>query len=402
MFARIIFGLLILDFAWQLLFFYLEYKSAALPIPENVRDVYDEKAYGKWRSYHRENLLLSAVGVLLSRPLLFCLLFFHVHARILPNGLGTYGSLAWVLVFQILFDTVLALPIHYVDVMKVEEKYGFNKTTKKTFFLDALLDLVISLAVSLGIMSLFAFLHLRLGVMLIPLFAGLLFLFVLALTFLFPILSRVRNKFTPLEEGELREKLLALMEGHGYHVREIQVMDASRRTTKLNAYFTGFGKMKTIVLYDNLVSSLSTEEICAVFAHEMGHGIHKDTLKGQILNLVSIFIMAVLLWWVVSTPGFFTAFGFEGVNYGFAYILLDVILSVFSPLMEIPMNLQSRKAEYRADAVAKKEGYGENLIKALKQLYREDLGNLSPHPVLVFFTYDHPTLSQRIAALEGE
>jgi len=193
---------------------------------------------------------------------------------------------------------------------------------------------------------------------------------------------------------------MALLTKHGYQVKAIEVMDASRRTTKLNAYFTGFGKMKTIVLYDNLVNAMSTEEICAVFAHELGHGLHKDVLKQQILNLGNLLLMAVVVWLAVRYPQLHTAFGFAEVNYGFGYILLGFGLGIVQPLTGLVTNAYSRMAEYRADRQAVKEGYGPAMVTALKKLAKENFSHLSPSPLFVVLEYSHPPLHRRIEEVE--
>ena len=177
-------------------------------------------------------------------------------------------------------------------------------------------------------------------------------------------------------------------------------MDASRRTTKLNAYFTGFGKMKTIVLYDNLLNAMSTDEICAVFAHELGHGLHKDVLKQQIMNFGNLLLMAVVVWLAVREPMLHEAFGFGQVNYGFAYLLLGAGLGLIQPLTGMAMSAYSRFAEYRADRQAVSEGYGEALILGLKKLAKENFAHLAPAKLLVVLEYSHPPLSERIAAIE--
>jgi len=178
-------------------------------------------------------------------------------------------------------------------------------------------------------------------------------------------------------------------------------MDASRRTSKLNAYFTGFGKMKTIVLYDNLINAMSTDEICAVFAHELGHGLNRDVLKQQIMNLGNMLLMAVVVWLAVREPMLHTAFGFAAVNYGFAYLLLNIGLGLVQPLTGMLTAAYSRHAEYRADRQAAEEGYGEALITGLKKLARENFADLSPSRAIVVLEYSHPPLSARIAALEN-
>jgi STE24 endopeptidase len=158
--------------------------------------------------------------------------------------------------------------------------------------------------------------------------------------------------------------------------------------------------MKTVVLYDTLVEIMTPDEIVAVFAHELGHGLHRDTLKQQLMTFVEMLVIGTLAWLTLRTPALFTAFGFEGVNYGFAVILImRVEFALLAPLFGLLTNGYSRRAEYRADAHAVSEGCGEALILALKKLARQNYGDLSPSPLLVALTYSHPTLAQRIEAI---
>ena len=285
--------------------------------------------------------------------------------------------------------------------MKIEQKYGFNKTTIKTLIMDTVKETILSVILLFGLICLFILLHQALHDFVLLVFAVVLFGLVLVFTFLSPVFSKIFNKFTPLPEGELRNKLVDMLEKHGYHVRDIKVMNASKRTTKSNAYFTGFGKSKTIVLYDNLLKIVDDDEIVAIFAHEMGHGLHKDTLKGSLLSLLNIFIIVVLGWLLVKFPVIHQDFGFLSVNYGFALILLmDCLLPLISILLGLIGSIHSRKAEYRADEQAYQEGYGNQLISALKKLTRENFGDLSPHPLVVLLHYSHPTLLQRYKHIE--
>jgi STE24 endopeptidase len=295
---------------------------------------------------------------------------------------------------------VVGAGISYFRTMVIEEKYGFNRSSMKTFITDQIRNLLLEIGLSLLLVWLLAGLHQALGDWMILLFAGVVFALTLAISFLYPIFSRIGNKFIPLEEGALRSNLMALLTKHGYQVKAIEVMDASRRTTKLNAYFTGFGKLKTIVLYDNLVNAMSTEEICAVFAHELGHGLHKDVLKQQIMNFGNLLLMAVMVWLVVRDPQLHQAFGFVDVNYGFAYILLGIGLGLVQPLTGMVMNAYSRYAEFRADRQAVREGYGEAMVTALKKLAKENFAHLAPSPINVVLEYSHPPLSDRIAKVE--
>ena len=395
--------IVVLTTLWEEFMHLLSYRSAGNPMPENVKDVYDDERYRKWQAYNREKNRLAMLSTAVGGAVMFVLLLFNVHAAVVPAGWNVYGQMIAVLLFQQLVDTVSGVGFEWHDTMKIEAKYGFNRTKAGTFVRDQIINLAISLLLSIGLMAMFIPLYQALGDWIALLFAGVMFLIGLAISFLYPVLSRIRNKFTPLEEGELRARLTELMARHGYRVRDIQVMDASRRSTKSNAYFTGFGRMKTIVLYDNLLNVMSAEEICAIFAHEMGHGLHRDTLKMQLLNLIRMLAMALCLWLTVRADAPFLAFGFGEVNYGFALLFMGAVeLSVLNPLFGLIVNAFSRRQEYRADRQARDEGYGDTLISGLKKLYREDLGCLAPSRLTVLLTYSHPTLSDRISAIQGQ
>lgn len=379
----------------------VQYRSASNPTPANVADVFDAQTYQKWKAYSRAGSRLDIVFTVLAGIATLALLTtdaYAAFASLFPDGV--FMQLLPVILLEVAVDTVLGLVRSYIYNMVIEQKYGFNRTTVKTFIFDRIRGLLLELVLSVGIAWLLSGLHRMMGDWMILLFAGVLFVFTLLISFLYPIFSRIGNKFTPLEDGELKDRLMELLTKHGYKVKAIEVMDASRRTTKLNAYFTGFGKMKTIVLYDNLVNAMTPDEICAVFAHELGHGIHKDVLKNQILNIGNLLLMSAAVWFVVRTPAFFTAFGFDQVNYGFAYLLLSIGLGILQPLIAMIMNAHSRRAEYRADKQAVEEGYGPAMITALKLLAKENFAHLAPSRLNVVMEYSHPPLSERIAAVE--
>ena len=392
----------VLVYLFNLLLTVIHLRSAGNPVPANVADVYDRETYQKWRSYHAEKSRFAILTSTVSFIEELLLLSLNVYAAFA----GLFPETPFMQMFAVLLLSALAslleIPFSWYNTMTIEEKYGFNKSTAKTFAADQIKEFLIGLLLMTGIGALLLWVHQALGDWLILAFAILMTVFGLIISFLYPVLSKVFNKFKPLEDGELREEITALLEKNGYRVRAIKVMDASRRTTKSNAYFSGFGKMKTIVLYDTLIESMTTKEICAVFAHEMGHGLHKDTLRNQVLSFLQMTVLGVLSWLTLRTPDLFAAFGFEGVNYGFAMILImSVEYTLIAPLFGLISNYFSRKAEYRADAQAVQEGYGAELISALKKLARQNYADLAPSPLLVRLEYSHPTLSQRIAAIES-
>jgi len=393
-----------LEHVYKLVLHVIQARSAGNPAPASVADVCDAQTYRKWRSYHGEKSRLSIWQTLVSWVLTVGLLLGGFHAwaaSLFPQTV--FMQLLGVILMQTLAETLVFLGFGWADTMVIEQKYGFNKTTVRTFVIDQVRDLIIGVVLGVVLMGLLALIHTALGDWMVVLFTGVVFLLTLCISFLYgPVFSRLGNKFVPLEDGELKDKLMALLTKHGYQVKAIEVMDASRRTTKLNAYFTGFGKMKSIVLYDNLVSAMTPDEICAVFAHELGHGLNKDVLKQQIMNLGNLLIMSVLVWLVVRTPAMHEAFGFSQVNYGFAFVLLGGLLGLIQPLTGMAMNAYSRHAEFRADQQAVKEGYGEALIGGLKKLAKENFSHLSPSPALVVLEYSHPPLAQRIEAIQGK
>ncbi len=395
--------LVTLETVYQLILQRVQAKSAGNPTPANLADVYDADTYQRWKQYSAEKSRLGMLRTLAGWVLTMALLIFNVHAAVAGLfGGGVIVEMIAVVVFQALVETLAFAAFSWYDTMVIEQKYGFNRTKSGTFVADQLRSFLVEALLSLVLMAALTGLHIALGDWVLVLFTAVVFGIMLLISFLYPVFSRMGNKFVPLEEGELRQKLMALMTKHGYQVRAIEVMDASRRTTKMNAYFTGFGKMKTIVLYDTLVAGMTTDEICAVFAHELGHGLHKDVLKQQCRSLINFQVMAVLVWLTVRLPVLHTAFGFPALNYGFCNVLLGVLLGIVQPLLMLVMNHYSRKAEFRADRQAVQEGYGPALVTALKKLARENFAHLAPSRLLVVLEYSHPPLGERIGAIEGK
>ena len=396
--------LLILSFLlMEGLEFYMDYineRHNDQDLPENVRDVYDEEEYNKWRRYSRENSKVSLIRHLANLFLTLAFLVFNVHAKVFYafSSHNIYIQYFMMILVFMAITLLVSVPCAYYSTFVIEEKYGMNRTTKKTFYLD----LVKSFLIGAVINSLFVFLIMYLfetfGNAAI-LWGSIIFAAISIIIALIVVpLMRIFNKFTPLEDGDLKDKLTDLC--HKYHVeiKKIVVKDASRRTTKANAFCTGL-KKKTISLDDNLVNDYSTDQIVAVFAHEFGHAKYKHVLKSLPFGIFSTFITFGFAALFLNSQSIFTAFGFSAINYYFMMEYLDLINWPVVTLCEFISNSISRKHEYEADAFAAREGYGEDLISALKKLVKESLSDINPHPLEVALNYSHPTLSMRIDAI---
>lgn len=380
----------------------LSARSEHNPVPENCKGIYDSETYAVWKQYHAEKNRFSIIRTLAGAAVLLVFLLSDVFARVAyPFREQPYFAALAVFLFYQVVSSVVNLPFDYHFTMGIEQKYGFNRTSQKTFWIDQIKSFLLESILAGGLLCAFISLHISFGDWILLLFIAVLFCFTLVGSFLFPVFSKLFNKFTPLEDGDLKTRLTRMLERYGYRVRAILVMDASRRSTKSNAYFTGFGHMKTIVLYDTLLSSFTDDEICAVFAHEMGHGLHRDTLKRQALSLMSISLITLIAWIDVTVPSICTGFGFDRINYGFVLILMtQVELALLSPLISLFTACIYRRQEFQADRQTVREGFGESMISGLKKIARKNFADLSPDPMLVRLTYDHPPLSERLCAIE--
>ncbi len=389
-----------LSLAYDLFLDHLGRRSFANPIPKGLADVYNKDEYTKWKSYHHDKLAISLADSVICFVILTAMTVFNVFGLIGKLTSNEYLLTLYTVIFYTVAANIASAVTKYISVFRIEEKYGFNKSTKKTFFADIIKNFLIELIVTAGLLLLLELLYNAIGDYIIVVFAAILLAAVMFISFLYPFFSRIFNKFTSLENKELEERLVAMLGRNGIRIRSVKVMNASFRTTKSNAYFSGFGKTKSIVLYDNLVNNFTDDEIVAVFAHEMGHAIHKDTTKNFFLSFGSIVIMVLSLWALLKLD-VYSPFGFDHINYGLAYILaFSAVIPIVFPLMNLVTNAFSRRAEYKADRQAKDEGYADELISALKKLSRENLSDLSPDKTLVSLTYSHPTLEQRINAIK--
>lgn len=392
--------LFVLNSVYDFFMIKLSFSDTDRPLPDNVKDVYDEQRYKLYKAYKKESGKMELASAVVSFVVNLAFLVFNVYATVfnLFDGLNIYLQYFLLIVVFDVFTTIVKTPFSYHDTFTIEEKFGMNKTTKKTFFLDKIKGFVLGIILSMAIISIMIFFFSRFGIQaIIWTAAAIVALSLLLSTLVLPLL-KLFNKFTPLEDGELKDKLLALCDKYHVQVKRIVVKDASKRTTKANAFCTGM-KKKTISIDDNLLNNFTTDEIVAVFAHEFAHAKYKHVLKTLPFSLLQSILSIVIFGLILSVNQFFTPFGFTHANYFFALIVLDALLWPFSNLSGTAMNYISRKHEYEADAFAAKEGYGEALISALKRLVNESLSEINPHPWIVKTTYSHPTLSQRITAV---
>lgn len=367
-------------------------------LPESVRDIYDEKEYQRWKQYSAEKKKLRLVSGLINLAALlgmFLLDGFAALSRLLPAG--EYANALTLMTVWMVITELLDLPFSYYNQMKIEEKYGFNRSSKKTFFLDAIKNYVISTGLFCGLIAVAIACHKAFGSAFFLVVYAALAVFMLAVNTFSLTFMKIFNKFDPLPEGTLRDRLTAMFTQNGYQLKNIWVMNASKRTTKANAFCAGLGKFKEIALYDNLVNDFDEDEIIAVFAHELTHFKHNDTRHLAALNLLQFLPVVLLLLWVATDPACMTQMGFDSLNFGMVFIVLfQAVLFPVMTLIQIPMSAFSRMQERRADGYPATVGLGDALIRALKKLARLNFANLNPHPLNVKLSYDHPPIAERI------
>lgn len=393
---------LVIKFLYDEFLTYLDYSYIDKELPENVKDVYNEDEYKKWKAYQNEGKYIGLAEDVIDFLLIFCFIIFNIHSKIFYMfDVSDELRYLYSIIFFSIASLVIDIPFDYYDTFVIEEKYGFNKSTKLTFFLDIVKSFILSTALTYVVLIVIKILYERFGnIGLIYIICFMLLLSLIIVLLVMPIM-KIFNKFKELEDGELRQKLEALCEKYNVKVKKIVIKDASKRTTKSNAFCTGLGKRKTISLDDNLVNNFSTDEIVAVFAHEFAHAKYKHMLKslpfGIFRTIFNILMVGVLL----NYKNIFVEFGFNDINYMFAFVIYGYLIWVIDEILDLFSNVLSRKHEYEADAFAAKEGYGVELIKSLKKLYKEDFSDINPHPLVVKLSYSHPTLSQRIQAIDN-
>ena len=409
----IIIGLVIFNFLFSNILDYINHKNWKDKIPPELEDFYDKEKYKKAKLYSISKSKIGLLSSIISFLFVISLLLFNGYGFLnqlvysdslnlfLPFEINTSFARSGVF-FLILFilNSVISIPFSYYNTFIIEEKYGFNKTSKSTFFLDIIKSTILSILI--GGFLLFAALYLYDNInegFWLWLWIGLSLLMVFINMFYADLIVPIFNKLTPLNNVELRKKIENYSKDVGYLLKNIYVIDGSKRSTKANAFFSGLGPRKTIALYDTLIEKHTENELVAVLAHEVGHFKKKHVLSGLLMSVIQIGIMAFFFELCLKLPEISIALGGLDTNFHLGLIGFSIIFSPISMISSILMNYVSRKNEFEADAYAKETFNGEDLSLALKKLSVDSLSNIYPHPLYVFFHYSHPPLIQRLRAL---
>jgi CAAX prenyl protease 1, putative len=396
---------LCLDFVLERVLESLNSKHMSPVLPDSLKGIYEEKEYSRFQSYKRENGRLdswsSGVG------------FVVMIVFLVAGGFGWYNS--WVVsltdsvVWQtILFvvglsvvSSVLDIPFDYYATFRIEEKYGFNKTTRRVYWLDTVKELFLSLVLGGVLLALVVWFYTWAGTYFWLYAWGAVTLFsVFMAMFYSQLIVPLFNKQTPLQEGSLRDKIQAFAGKVGFKLDNIYVIDGSKRSTKANAYFTGLGPKKRVVLYDTLIDELTEEEIVAVLAHEVGHYKKRHTLRSMVVSVIQMGVLFWLFSLCVNNVALSEALGGDRVYFQLGLIAFAILYSPVNLILGIGMNVWSRSNEYEADAFAARYYEGDYLVSGLKKISVKSLSNLTPHPLYEYIYYSHPSLLKRIDAIK--
>lgn len=405
-FAIIILATLAIDFTLNLVADFYNLKSLDKGLPDEFSDVYDEQTYNKSQRYTQVRtkfgILTSAFNLVVLLVFWFAGGFDWLDEIVRSWELGVIWTGLVYIGILLLARSILSLPFSIYSTFVIEEKFGFNKTTPKTFVLDLFKGLGLSILLGGpllgGILVFFTFIDQYAW-----LYAwGAVTAFTLFVQFVAPTwIMPLFNKFEPLEEGDLRQKIRNYADKVNFALEGIYVMDGSKRSSKSNAFFTGFGKNKRIALYDTLIENHEEDELVAVLAHEIGHYKKKHIIKNMGISIAQTGIMFFLLSIFLNSEGLFDAFYMEQMSvyaglifFGMLYAPIDMIVSIF-------MQILSRKYEFEADEFASTTYQPKPMVAALKKLSKDNLSNLTPHPFYVFLNYSHPPVLERIKAIRA-
>ncbi|MGR9114427.1 MAG: M48 family metallopeptidase [Gammaproteobacteria bacterium] len=375
-------------------------------VPDAFKDKVSLQAHQKAADYTIEKCKLSEIDGLLGAVLLILLTLgggisyaFELWSRFelspLTTGLGALAT-----VFLVM--TLIELPTHIYQTFVIEEKYGFNKSTAQQFIKDQLLQLGLMLAIGLPILALILWVMDSIGALWWLWAWAILITFSLLMSWLFPtVIAPLFNKFTPMQEGPLKDRIQGLLARCGFHSQGIFIMDGSKRSGHGNAYFTGLGNNKRIVFFDTLVDSLEDEELEAVLAHELGHFKCKHVIKMLVASSIMSLISLAILGWLINEPWFFSGLGVEQPSNAAALLLFTLVSPVFTPFVQPISAYFQRKFEFEADDFAANNAKSSKMISGLVKLYEENASTLTPDPLYSAFHYSHPPAAIRIAHLEN-
>ncbi len=403
LFYSIIF-ILIISFIIDKFLDALNAKRYSDPIPQELHDVYDQEDYLKSQRYKKANDRFSSIASSIS--LIVTLLFFYLDGFAFVDEWARTFSDNSIIIALIFFGSImfasdlLSTPFSYYHTFIIEEKFGFNKTSLKTFFLDKIKGWLMSAVLGGLLLSIIIWFYESTGSNFWIYAWGIITIFVLFMNLFYArLIVPLFNKQTPLSDGSLKTKIKDYAQKAGFQLDKIVVIDGSKRSTKANAYFSGFGSEKRVTLFDTLINDLEEEEIVAVLAHEVGHYKRKHILFNLIMSTLIMGFTFWLLSLLIGSPLLSEALNVSTPSFHIGLIAFGILYSPISELTGLVMNFISRKFEYQADNYAKETFDGAPLISGLKKLNKNSLSNLTPHPAYVFVHYSHPTLLQRYVNL---
>ena len=400
----LIIGLVFFNYLFSTVLDYINDKNWRDQIPPLMKDYYDKENYIKAKNYAKDKGKISLISSTLSTLITILFLAFKGYGW-LDSIIANYYDIPFLqsgLFFLTLFilSDVLSIPFSCYNTFVIEEKYGFNKTTVKTFVIDKIKGYVLTLVIGSALLaaSLYLFSIFSDGFWIL-LWIGLAILMLFINMFYADIIVPIFNKLTPLESGSLREKIEAYSKKVGYSLKNIYIIDGSKRSSKANAFFSGLGPRKTIALYDTLIEKHSEEELVAVLAHEVGHFKKKHVFTSLFLTIFQLGLMCFLLELCINETNISLALGGVNTSFHLGLLAFSILYSPIGTIISVLMNINSRKNEFEADEYAKSTYNGEALQLALKKLSVDSLSNLYPHPFYTFMHYSHPPLLKRLEAL---
>ncbi|SMC84320.1 M48 family metallopeptidase [Cellulophaga tyrosinoxydans] len=402
----IIIGILTLQFIIETCLDYLNAKHYNDPIPSELHDVFDKEEYQKSQDYQKTNYKFGIITSTFSFALTLSFLLFGGFEWIdtFARSITENPIIIALIFFGIIMigSDIITTPFSYYATFVIEEKFGFNKSTRKLFILDKLKGWLMLAILGGAILALVIWFFEWAGANFWMYAWAVIAVFSLAMNLFYSkLIVPLFNKQKPLEEGSLKTKIEHYAKKVGFELHNIFVIDGSKRSTKANAYFSGFGKEKRVTLYDTLINDLEEDEIVAVLAHEVGHYKRKHIIFNLISSIALTGFTLYLLSLFINTPAVSLAIGVSVPSFHAALIGFGILYSPISEITGLIMNYMSRKFEYEADDYAKNTFNAQPLISSLKKLSKNSLSNLTPHPAYVFMHYSHPPLIARIKNLKA-